>query len=738
MLFASHPAAAPVWHPRRLAGRLSALLEAEWPSLPLWLPVALGAGVLVYFARGSEPVGDWWWLPWPLLALALALRAHRPVPAMLVGLVAAGTLGFAAAHWETQRQPPVPALPTRAVILTGEVDSVDLLPEGRRVLVRAARLGEGAAPLERSLRIRLRANDPARPQPGDQIRVRALLRPPAAPVAPGSYDFQRAAFFSGLAGSGTALGPVEILSAGSSLGFAGLRDAIAARVGAALPGAPGAVAAALLAGTQTGIPTEALVAMRDSGIAHLLSVGGLHVAIVIGLGFAVTRFLVSLAPFLALRLDAKAMGGVVGLLLGGAYTVLTGLQVPMLRAFALALVATAGLLLGRRAVSLRSMALAAAVVLLWQPDAVLGPSFQMSFAAGLALSAGWEAMRGTVRRWQGDGRLRTRALLLLAGLCLTSVIAGLATMPFGLHHFGRLQIYGVLSNAVAVPVTSFWVMPAGMLAMALMPLGLEGWALTVMGWGLDVVLLTARVVAAWPAAATVAPPIPASGLLLIAAGLCWLCLWRTRLRLLGIAPVILGIASGSWTPRPDLLVSSDGRLIALATENGVFLERASGSGDFTRDNWLRGWGEVSAQPFPRHGEAANGAVSCTEASCLLRPGDNTPMAALLRAAAVPRGSPPIPVLAAPWCGRAAVLVSAEPIRGRCPPGTAQPAIVDRFSVWRNGAHAIRLRPDGVEVVSDRAWRGDRPWVPPLPVPRLREPAAPTDEGGAAFRPEAPQ
>ena len=724
----SHAALSPLrlrpgWSwPAAWRDRAPGWIEAEWPRLPLWLPVALGVGVIAYFSGRTEPGPEWLWLPWPILAAALALRERRPVLAMALALVGAAALGFAGALWQAGRQAPVPELPSRAVVVTARVAEVDLLPEGRRLRLEGARWDGAEAPLARDIRIRLRANDPARPLPGDSIRIRALLRAPSAPVAPGAWDFQRAAYFSGLAGSGFALGPVEVLATDGPAGLATLRSAMEARVTAAIPGAAGVISAAMLTGSQSGIPAEAIAAMRDSGLAHLLSVSGLHVAIVIGLGFAGTRTLIALIPWLALRLDGRAAAAVSGLALGGFYTVLTGLQVPMLRSFAMAALGVVALLLGRRVISLRGLALAAALVMLWQPDAVLGPSFQMSFGAVMALAATAEAMRGRMAAWRGEGQAWRRALLAVFGLTLTSLVAGAATTPFGLYHFGRLQLYGVAANAVAVPLTSFVVMPAGLVAALLMPFGLEGWALWPMGWGVEGVLLVARTVAGWPGAVAATPPIPAWGLAVLSLGLCWLCLWRRRWRLLGVPMLGLGLASGLWTAPPDLLVSGDGRLIALRTGQGVLVERASGASSFVRDTWLRGWGEEGATPLPREGEAGGGAARCTPAGCLLRVADGAPVAALLRPPVVRRGEAMPPVLAKPWCEQAAVLVSPEPIRGRCP---GVPA-VDRFSVWRDGPHAVWLGADGVRVVSDRGWRGDRPWVPPVPTPRPREPAARTE------------
>ncbi|HWX49895.1 MAG TPA: ComEC/Rec2 family competence protein [Roseomonas sp.] len=706
------PAFATPWRSPVMLQRLQALLEAEWNRLPLWLPVALGSGIIGYFALRTEP-SPLWGLPALLLLLCAVLLRHRPLMAWLLALAGVAALGFGAAGWHAARLPPPLDLPRRAVIVEGTVAEVETMPKGLRVTLEEARLDPAGRALPRVLRIRLRANDPLRPAPGERLRVRALVRAPSAPPAPGGWDFQRDAYFSGLGGSGFALGSAERLGeAARAPLFAVARLGLEQRVLAVLPGGTGAVAAALLTGEQTAIPPPDIQAMRDSGLAHLLSVSGLHIAIVMGLGFGVFRFGVALVPALALRCDSKRIAAPGALLLGGAYMLLTGAQVPMQRSFAMAALVTFGILIGRRALSLRALALAAAAVMLVQPAALLGPSFQMSFAAVLVLIAGAEASGPFIARWrQGEAWWR-RPAAVLAGMVLTSLLAGLATMPYGLHHFGRLQLYGLAANMVAVPLTSFLVMPAGMVAVALMPFGLEAWPLTVMGWGVDGVLAVAHTVGAWPGAALTAMPIPPWGLALTSFGLLWLCLWQARWRLLGLPMILAGLCSAVTVTPPDMLVSADARLIALRTEQGVVLQRASGASNFVRDNWLRGWGEDEAELLPAGSDHAAEGLNCPGLECRFQPHPDGPAAMLLRVPKPGRGEKAVPVLAAPACGQAAVLVSAEPIRGRCP-GTP---MVDRFSVWRDGPHAIWLSRDGVRVVSDRDWRGVRPWVPPPPRP----------------------
>jgi competence protein ComEC len=692
------------WIERRLA--------AEQGRLALWLPVALGCGVLAYFALRFEPPG--WWAAPALLPLPMAfwLTRRRPLLGWAVGLLAAAGLGFALCLLHAARAAPPLDLPRGAVVLTGTVAETDLLPEGVRLTLTAARWNEEMPPAARLIRVRLRATDPLRPRPGEVIRVRALLRAPSAPAYPGAWDFQRAAFFEGLGASGFALGPAEVVEQGGAAPpLAGWRAAIEARVIAALPGGAGAIAAALLTGGQSAIPPADMAAMRDSGLVHLLSVSGLHIAIVMGVAFFVIRAGLALCPPFALRFGTKPWAALGALAAGGFYMVLTGSQIPMQRSFAMAALVTLALLTGRRAFSPRVLAFAATVVLVLHPFALLGPSFQMSFAAVLALIAAWEGLRPVLARGEAPRPWWWMPLAAVLGTALTSLVAGFATMPYGLHHFGRVQMYGVAANALAVPLTSILVMPAGMLALVLMPLGLEGWPLAVMGLGVEGILWVARAVAGWPGAAAALAPLPAWGLLVASFGLLWLCLWRTRWRWWGAPVLAAGLLGWALARPPDALASADGRLFALAVDGELFVERRPGASRFTRDSWLRSLGDEEGEALPATGEAAGGRIRCTREACTLHDAAGAAQVMLLRPAPPPRGgrNPPLHAPAGA-CGTVPVILAPEPLRGGCEGSQ----VVDWFSLWRDGAHAVWM--DGT-VLSDRAFRGDRPWVPPRPTPR---------------------
>ncbi len=675
---------------------LLAWAEAERGRLMPWLAVFMAAGVLAYFSLGHEPSA----VTGPALAaggaaLCAPLRRWAAGRAVSLALLAAAC-GFASAQWASIRAAPPLGLPRTATIITGTVRAVEPLPEGRRLFLVDARLDGGPA-LPRFLHLRLKDGDDGALAAGDQIRARAVLRPPAAPAYPGAWDLERDAFFSGLGGAGTALGPVERVVQAAPSGPArwldGVREAVAARVMAGLPGAAGAVAATMLTGLGGAIPLPDRAAFRDSGLAHLLAVAGLHIGIVMGLVMGATRFGLALWERAALRWPCKQIAAVAALAAGAGYVLLTGMHVPVLRSFAMAALVTLGVAVGRQALSMRGLAMAAMALMLVSPWEVTGVSFQMSFAAVLALIAGYEWLRPSLARLR-----RWPALHHGSALVLTSLLAGTASAPFAAFHFGRVQLYFILANLVAVPLTAVAVMPAGLAALLLMPLGLERLALVPMGWALGGVMEVARTVAALPSATLGVAHMPPWGLAVIALGLAWLGLWRSPLRLAGAAVVAAGLLSGLFSPPADLLVSPDARLIAL--RRPALLQTRPGFPRFVLDSWSQYWAQRLQTPFPEDG--APGPVRCDADGCRIGQGMGGNGAVVLLA----RSLRPMD------CAGAVLVVSAEPARAVCP---SVPRI-DRFTVWRDGAQAVWLHDGAATVVSDRAYRGDRPWVPPAPLP----------------------
>jgi competence protein ComEC len=337
------------------------------------------------------------------------------------------------------------------------------------------------------------------------------------------------------------------------------------------------------------------------------------------------------------------------------------------------------------------------VILLVQPESLMTASFQMSFAAVTALIAAYEAwQRRRPRHREPPGPLR-RLGGYIVGVAATSVIAMLATAPFAAFHFQRLALYGLPANLVAVPLTAFWIMPWAVLAVLLMPLGLEGLALVPMGWGIDLLLATAATVAGWPAAVLQVPPTPDWGLGLTVLGGLWLCLWQRAWRWAALLPILAGALSPLAFDPPDLLVGGDGRQAGLRDPEGRLWVASQRGGRFVLDSWSRQAFVAETVTWPRLGTAAEGRLSCDPLGCLYAVEE-------LRAAILldPRA-------ADDDCGAADVVVSLEPLRRQPCAGPA--LVIDRFDLWREGAHAVWLDPAGIRLESVAGQQGLRPWSP---------------------------
>ncbi len=469
-----------------------------------------------------------------------------------------------------------------------------------------------------------------------------------------------------------------------------------------VPGPPGAVAATLLTGISTAIPPAIRTDFATAGLAHILAVAGLHIGIVMSTVFAATRVTLVRWEWAALRLPVKEIAGVAALAVGGFYMAVTGMHLPIIRSFLMAGLVTLGLLLGRRAISMRGLGAAAAVLMLVEPEAVADVSFQMSFAAVMVLVAGYEVLRtfnlaSFAHQQAGLAWLR-RDLVLVA---TTSLLAGAATAPFVAYHFGQVQIYSVPANMLAVPVATFWVLPLGLASLLLMPLGLGFLALVPMGWGCALMISIARTAANLPAATLSVPAGPLGGLCIASLGLIWLCLWQGRIRLAGLAPLVFGVfVMPAFARSPDILISPDLRMVAVREPGAVYLQQ-TGHDDFTLGEWRRFFGGLPVVALPGAGAPAQGRVVCSADGCLL-PGKGAGSVLLWRAEAPPAD-----------CRGIGLIIATGYLDDLQGAGCAGLPVIDRDRVSRDQAIAVRLDGRVVAIRADRGGRGLWPWLPPL-------------------------
>nr|WP_245404730.1 ComEC/Rec2 family competence protein [Ancylobacter gelatini] len=643
-------------------------------------------------------------------ALAWLARA-RPGAFHLFALAAAVSCGFAVASFQVQRiAHPVLGETLTAVKVSGFVEARERRMRGSRITLLVTGIERRLSAVPQRVRVTLAAR--VAPPIGSHVTLRATLSPPPGATWPGGFDFGRAAWFDGIGATGFALGKAQDSAAPGPVPLSlrlgawldARRNEMAARISASLPGASGGIAVALVTGLRDAVPEPIEESMRVSGLSHVLSISGLHMALVATTVFFLVRALLALFPPLALRYPIRAWAAVPAALAATYYLLLSGAEVPTQRSYVMTLLVLAGVIAARPALTLRTLALAALAVLVMTPWAILDPGAQMSFAATLALVAAYErfghrlsAPAGRAAGGRGiGGSLMGMPVRYVAALLLTSLAAGLATAPYAAFHFHRLAPLSLVANLAAMPLVSFIIMPAGLVGCLLMPFGWDGAAWWAMGWGIDAMVAVSQAVAALPGADSGIRAMPAASMVLLSGMVIALCLARSWLIVLAPAMLIGALWFGWRAPLPDVLVDPQARTVAVRGADGrlqVMGDRDAGlERRFAVEQWRGMEGERGAAgPSP---DAA--APRCDAEGCTLATSNG-------QRVALSRG----PDSLADDCRLAALLVT------KVPPPEGCAAQVLRIDPRRqNGGLALFARPDGgwrVEAARPRQPR--RLWHP---------------------------
>lgn len=579
----------------------------------LWLPVSFGAGILTYYSLLSEPPAA---LPYILIGIAFFAwvicfrRAHAALPFMhmLLGLA----FGFAMAQWQAHRAADYPVLsePLERVSIRATVKELDLRPDGNRLWLSnldiwrkdIGKLPEDKTPRYARLNIRTEMEDIL---PGDRVYLRGSLSPPPArPVYPGGYDFSRYAFFQQIGAVGYSISPVRHRDGSEDvLVDFSLDDALLSqlaswrhRVSTTILNAlehteTAAIATALLTGKRGGITEETNEALRSAGVGHLLAISGLHIALVMMSSYFVVRLFLAALPGIALHYPIKKIAALIALGFGFIYLLLAGLPISAQRAYVMAALFFLAILLDRTGLPMRPVAWAAMVVMLVDPYAITTPSFHMSFAAVVALVAAFEGSRDRIYRRENQHIFRM-VWLYVGGVLLSTLVAGTATSVYAVAHFGRYAHYSLLANLLAIPLASFWIMPWGIIALVLMPLGLADIPLQMMGVGITYLVQFAEFIAGLSHSTRLMPVIAGWAVGTVTIGALWLCLWRRRVRYVGLVPIAMGLVGYLFPPSlPDVLIDEDASLVALRTESGELAFSSLARARYDRSQWLQAYGQ---------------------------------------------------------------------------------------------------------------------------------------------------
>jgi len=675
--------------------------EAGAGRLLPWVPVAFGTGITFYFAADHEPVASVTAVTAAALCVAAFLLRRQKIFPVAV-MIAAMAAGFATATWKTVLiGHEVLARSMYSVSLSGFVEARDIRERTDRFVLRITRM-ESPRSQAKLERVRLSVRKGTAPAVGSFVELKARLQPPLAPLRPGSYDFGRDMFFQGIGASGFVTGAIKTLEppvqGGLSLRYAAfmqdLRDAIDARIRTVLDGDKRAIATALLTGRRDAITTPVNDAMFISGLGHVLSISGYHMAVVAGVVFFTVRALLALIPALTSGFPIKKWSAAAALAAAAFYLLLSGAEVATQRSFFMTAVVLIAVLVDRRAVTFRTLAVAAMIVLVLAPEALVHPSFQMSFAATLGLVA--LVQIGMPRLFAAPDNSVTAKMALWGGreivtLTLASLVAGFATTPYAAFHFHRVTPYGVLANLAAMPVVSALVMPAGLLGLLAMPFGLDGVFWWLMGVGIDWMIFVTEWVAALPGAIGRMAAFGIGPLILSSAGIVLLGLLRTPLRWSGAIVLALSVVWALAVPQPDILISGDGHNVGVRGKDGRLHVMHSAKDAFLLKEWLAADADVRS---PVDSSLDEG-VSCDQAGCVA-PMVNGALVALARR----------PEALGDDCEQAALVVTAKPAPSAC-----QASVISGERLRRQGAMALRRSRDGFVIEAVKPKGVDRPWSP---------------------------
>jgi len=704
----------------RAVGRaaLPALVaEGERGTAFLLVPVLFGSGAATNFVLAREP-------SMPLLAAVALLSAagvlaagQRTIPRLAMSAILVFMLGMLAASLETWRAGTVMLGADISTRVTGRVVAIEERSQARPRLTIDVTATERPRLRYAPDRIRVTAREiPPGIAAGQTVAGVVRLLPSTGPVRPDSYDFSFESYFDGVGASGFFLsGPFPVEADGQASRFARLaawvqnaREALADRIRSRIGGAEGEIAAALVAGVRSGIPEEDNEALRRTGLYHMISISGLHMALVAGTVLGGLRMMLALFPNFASRFPVKKFAAVAALAAISVYLLISGAEVAAQRSFIMFAVMLLAVLFDRAALTMRNLAIAAMIVLAIAPHEIMGPSFQMSFSATAALIGGyaWFAERRRQRQpdhgWREHGWVRRgfrMTLLFFGGLAMTSVIAGTASGLYGAWHFQRVAPLGLVANLAAMPLVTVAVMPMAVIGTVLIPVGLDGPFFVIMGKALAGVMAIAK----WLAERSPIDEVglmPPAAVVVLTMALAILTIATTRLRLLAVPLLVVGAALIAMREVPHVLVSEDGRLVAMRMSDGRLAVNRARPSSFAIENWTKAL-RASAVARPAPGEAEGAAehpFACLDGACSARHAGG----ALVVFASAPQA-------AMPACAHAALIVIDDATAQDVCAGMSARVITKR-DLARRGSAAVTFAADGsVGSVRFSIGESQRPW-----------------------------
>lgn len=547
--------------------------QSRWLA---WIPFLFGIGIAVYFALPFEP--NYWYSlgVFEATLLLFYLLRHKGVHLLFTAILIC-EFGFMNIQLQTLlKSRKIAFTPEVTDYIKGQISEVSYNEKGRKrlLLQNAENFDE---PLKGKYRVTVMNGESADFEVGQCVELVGTFFPPSPVPVLNGFQLDRKYFYEEISGIGYANSSVFVIdceqkqTSSFRIRLNKIRQRITDDVAKILPPDEAGIVDAVLIGEQSRMPKLIVNNYRDSGLAHFLSVSGLHMGAIAGLVFFVLRFLLALFPAVALRYDVKKLAAAGAILFSSLYLLVSGMAVPAERAFIMTAVVLLGIIFNRQAISMRMVCFAGLVLLIISPQALISISFQMSFAAVVALISFYEKYARKITLWSVNRGIFSKIFFYLAGIVICDFVASLATMPFAIYHFHRVSVYTSLANLLAGPLIGLILMPLILLCLVALPLGLSLYPLKALGYGVGWLNRITEFVSSLPHSVAYADSLPFWGFALIVCGGYWLCVWQRNWRLWGLLPILIGVCSMFLGSQPDMVFASKGEGIALRNKAGEML-----------------------------------------------------------------------------------------------------------------------------------------------------------------------
>lgn len=522
---------------------------------------------------------------------------------------------------------------------------------------------------------------------GDKVSVKAKLIAPGGPTMPDGFDFSRKAFYDDISAVGYTIQDAIIIdkNATQSDSVEQLRQFIGNVIYDNMEIRNAAVAQALLTGERAGINQSDTEAFRVSGLAHLLAISGLHIGMVAGCVFFFIRLGLACIPNFALHYPIKKWAAGCAIIIAFSYMILAGATVPTVRAFIMSSLVLLAIILDRSALNLRLVSLAALFVMITTPEAIVGPSFILSFSAVAALIVFYKNIGRKLLVNARAYKPLWRPFYYVLGVIVTSFIATLATAPFSIMFFNRFALYSILSNIVAIPLMGFLIMPFGLMGILLIPFGLDGLFWIIMEWGIAHILNIADIIASYRYASLAFPSFNTWESFIICLGFIFLLFWNGKLRWIGLMAIIAAFINVFISPQKMIMISTDMKAIIYVDKSVDNIYLIGKMDSYTKSNWLGFHGYNMDVNIPRYesGDNINNNTGyCDDYMCRLNI-DSVNVTVLINALKKDE-----------VCDNSDIIIADFPLdKSYCPSAK----IIDRFDVWKYGATSITFNDDKYSI-----------------------------------------